>query len=216
MKNFVRIKYFAHVSAVSLIFTFFLPFVTPGHAVIFVDDLNREIDLPLPIERAAVANRYNNELIRAIGAGNNVVAVDQYTSQDSVYWSKFGPETTFGRDEYNYEMLTGLGPQVLILPKNGRVEEAAEKLKPFGIEVVVITGWDNAGIEKQIRLAGRLFGREKEAEDLAAFYRRPVEYIESKLEGVKEKKTVYWEYGDDYSTCIPGTSNDGWHNMILM
>ena len=27
---------------------------------------------------------------------------------------------------------------------------------------------------------------------------------------------MYWEYGGDYTTCIPGTSNDGWHNMIQM
>ena len=36
------------------------------------------------------------------------------------------------------------------------------------------------------------------------------------LKQVTDRKKVYWEYGNDYSTCIPGTSNDGWHNMILM
>ena len=53
---------------------------------IFVDDLGREVELTLPITRACVANRYNNELIRAVGAGGSVVGVDIYTSQDEVYW----------------------------------------------------------------------------------------------------------------------------------
>ena len=39
--------------------------------------------------------------------------------------------------------------------------------------------------------------------------------LDACLANVTEKKTVYWEYGDPYTTCIPGTSNDGWHNMLV-
>ena len=189
---------------------------TAGQTVTFVDDLGRELELELPITRACVANRYNNELIRAVGAGDCVVGVDIYTSQDSVYWPQFGEEETFGKDEYDYEKIVALDPQVLIVPRNGQVEESIEKLEPFGIQVVVITGWDNADVPNQIRLCGALFGKEEQAEELVSFYQEPVDYITRQLQQVEERKTVYWEYGDDYSTCIPGTSNDGWHNMILM
>ena len=58
-----------------------------GETTTFVDDLGREVELELPITRACVANRYNNELIRAVGAGDAVVGVDQYTAQDPVYLS---------------------------------------------------------------------------------------------------------------------------------
>ena len=97
----------------------------------FVDDLGRELELELPITRACVANRYNNELIRAVGAGDCVVAVDIYTSQDSVYWPQFGEEETFGKDEYDYEKIVALDPQVLIVPRNGQVEESIEQLEPL-------------------------------------------------------------------------------------
>lgn len=183
---------------------------------IFVDDLGREVELTLPITRACVANRYNNELIRAVGAGGSVVGVDIYTSQDEVYWPQFGENETFGKDEYDYEKIVALDPQVLVVPKNGVVEESIKKLEPFGIKVVVITGWDNSDVPKQIRLCGQLFCREEKAEELVAFYQKPVDYMKEQLKQVKEPKTVYWEYGGDYTTCIPGTSNDGWHNMILM
>ena len=56
----------------------------------------------------------------------------------------------------------------------------------------------------------------EQAEELVDFYQKPVDYINEQLKQVTDRKKVYWEYGDDYSTCIPGTSNDGWHNMILM
>lgn len=187
-----------------------------GETMIFVDDIGREIQLELPVTRACVANRYNNELIRAVGAGDCVVGVDLYTSQDEVYWPQFGEDETFGKDEYDYEKIIELDPQVLVVPKNGVVEESIEKLEPFGIQVVVITGWDNSDVPRQIRLCGQLFGKEEEAEELVQFYQEPVDYINRQLEQVEERKTVYWEYGGDYTTCIPGTSNDGWHNMILM
>ena len=182
----------------------------------FVDDIGREVELALPITRACVANRYNNELIRAVGAGDNVVGVDIYTSQDSVYWPQFGENETFGKDEYDYEKIVALKPQVLVVPKNGKVEESIEKLEPFGIKVVVITGWDNSDVPKQIRLCGTLFGQQQKAEELVDFYQGTVDYMEQQLKQVTKKKTVYWEYGGDYTTCIPGTSNDGWHNMIGM
>ena len=187
-----------------------------GEKTVFVDDIGREIELTLPVTRACVANRYNNELIRAVGAGDCVVGVDIYTSQDAVYWPRFGEEETFGKDEYDYEKIISLDPQVLVVPKNGVIEESIEKLEPFGIQVAVITGWDNSDVPKQIRLCGQLFGKEEEAEELVRFYQEPVDYINRQLEQVQERKTVYWEYGGDYTTCIPGTSNDGWHNMIRM
>lgn len=185
-------------------------------AVKFVDDIGREVELTLPITRACVANRYNNELVRAVGAGDNVVGVDIYTSQDSVYWPQFGENETFGKDEYDYEKIVALNPQVLVVPKNGKVEESIEKLTPFGIQVVVITGWDNSDVPKQIRLCGTLFGQEEKAEELVDFYQGTVDYMQTQLKKVTEPKTVYWEYGGDFTTCIPGTSNDGWHNMIGM
>ena len=60
---------------------------------------------------ACVANRYNNELIRAVGAGDCVVGVDIYTSQDSVYWPRFGEEETFGKDEYDMRKSSPLIPR---------------------------------------------------------------------------------------------------------
>ena len=137
-----------------------------GETTTFVDDLGREVELELPITRACVANRYNNELIRAVGAGDAVVGVDQYTSQDPVYWPQFGEDETFGKDEYDYEKIVALDPQVLVVPKNGKVEESVDKLESFGIKVVVITGWDNSDVPKQIRLCGELFGKQEQAEEL--------------------------------------------------
>lgn len=186
---------------------------------VVTDGLGRQVEVPWPIQRAVVANRYNSELIRACGAIDRVVGVDTNTAQDRAYWSQFDPEQVIGtgQSDLNYEQIVALDAQVLITPKNGTYEQDIEKLEPFGIQVLVVTGWDAADLPNQIDAIGRIFGVEENAAKLKAFYQSNAQALADCLEGLEEadKKTVYWEYGDPYTTCIPGTSNDGWHNMLV-
>ena len=189
-----------------------------GETRVVVDGLGREVQIPWPLERAVVANRYNSELIRACGAIDRVIAVDTNTAQDRVYWSRFDPDEVIGKgqSDLNYEQIVNLGAQVLITPKNGTYEQDIQKLEPFGIPVVVITGWDAADLPNQIDAVGRAFGVEERASELRAFYESNLQMLQDCLSGLTERKTVYWEYGDPFTTCIPGTSNDGWHNMLVL
>lgn len=184
---------------------------------VVVDGLGREVEIPWPLERAVVASRYNCELIRACGAIDQVISVDGNTAQDRAYWSQYDPDQIIGKgqSELNYEQIVALDAQVLITPKNGTYEQDEEMLAPFGIKVLVITGWDNADLVNQIEAIGRIFGEEENAAKLVQFYQSTQQQLDQCLAGVTEKKTVYWEYGDPFTTCIPGTSNDGWHNMLL-
>ena len=95
------------------------------------------------------------------------------------------------------------------------LKQDQEMLEPFGIKVLVVTGWDNADLVNQIEAVGRIFDVEEKAAELRAFYEENQQKLDACLANVAEKKTVYWEYGDPYTTCIPGTSNDGWHNMLV-
>ena len=189
-----------------------------GETRVVVDGLGREVQIPWPLERAVVANRYNSELIRACGAIDRVIAVDTNTAQDRVYWSRFDPDEVIGKgqSDLNYEQIVNLGAQVLITPKNGTYEQDIQKLEPFGIPVVVITGWDAADLPNQIDAVGRVFGVEERVSELRAFYESNLQMLQDCLSGLTERKTVYWEYGDPFTTCIPGTSNDGWHNMLVL
>lgn len=186
-------------------------------SITIVDDTGREIVIPQPLERVVVANRYNSELIRGIGAIDKVISVDKNTAQDQVYWSQFDPENVIGKgqSELNYEKIVELGAQVLITPDNGTWEEDIKKLEPFGIQVVVVSGYNNAELSKEIDILGKLFGKEEEAEELKKFYQDNMDMVAEKTKDVKGTKKVYWEYGDPYTTCIPGTSNDGWNSMIV-
>lgn len=182
-------------------------------SITLTDNVGRLVELPFPVEKAVVALRYNNELIRACGAIDKVIAADMNTAQDREYWSNFDPENTIGKGqrELNYEKIIELNPQVLILPSNGAYEEAETKLTPFGIKVFVISGYDTNDFINQVDNIGAMFDKKEEAEKFKSFYTDTLKYISDNLEGV-ERKSVYWESTKDFNTSFPGNY---YYNMIL-
>lgn len=181
------------------------------------DDAGRTITFDEPVDEIVVANRYNSELIRAMGHIEKVVSVDTNTAQDRAYWSQFDPDNVIGKGQsnLNIEKIISLHPDALVLPKNADYESYAEQLEPAGIKVVVVTGWDNKALDKQIDILGQLFNDKPAAEELIKFYEETLALVKERVEKAPERKTVYWEYGGPFTTAFPGTSNDGWHNMIV-
>lgn len=200
----------------AILFLFFIISVLSFSEIRFKDDVGREIILEKPLTKVVVASRYNNELIRAIGSIKNVIAVDTNTAQDRIYWSEFDPNNVIGKGQnaINYEKIIELAPEALITPRNSSYEKDIEQLSKAGIEVIVVTGWDNANMPAQIERLGKMFGNEEGAKKLIDFYNKNLNEITKRVAKIKNKKTIYWEYGNPFTTAIPGTSNDGWVSMM--
>lgn len=186
-------------------------------AVTITDGVGRRITLSKPVTKAVVASRYNSELIRAMGNIGNVIGVDTNTAQDRVYWPQFDPAQVIGKgqSDLNYEQIIKLAPEVLITPKNSSYETDIEKLGPAGIQVIVVTGWDTAKMPEQLKILGEVFGNPAGAKKVSDFFTSNMEAVAKRVSGIDPKKSIYWEYGDDFTTAIPGTSNDGWHQMMV-
>lgn len=175
--------------------------------ITLTDNVGREVELPYPVETCAVALRYTNELIRACGAIDKVIAVDLNTAQDREYWGMFDPEEVIGKGqrELDYEKIISLNPQVLILPSNGSYEEAIENLTPFGIKVFVISGYDTDDFANQCDNIGKMFGVEESAQRFKNYFLDKLDYIDKQLAGVPER-TYYCESNKDYSAVLPGNT----------
>ena len=173
--------------------------------ITLTDNVGREVELPYPVETAAVALRYTNELIRACGAIDHVIAVDLNTAQDRDYWGMFDPENVIGKGqrELDYEQIIKLAPQVLILPANGSYEEAIEKLEPFGIKVFVISGYDTDDFVNQCENIGKMFNVEDKANAFCQYFTDKLAYIDEQLKDV-EPRTYYYEGNTDYATILEG------------
>lgn len=180
-------------------------------SVTVVDDQDREVVIPQPVERAVVLNSYTNEFVRAIGKGDTVVGIDR-ASLDRLPYLDLGEDAIIaeGLDQLNYESIAELDPDVVILPRNAVWAEAAEQLESFSIPVVVATAWDTDVVEDTITLLGQVLGADDAAASVIAFKDEITALLAERLEGV-EARTVYLETVDPYLTTLPGS---GFHAMI--
>lgn len=128
---------------------------------VFVDDVGREILLPVPLSRVVVFNRYTTEFIRAIAGMRVVVGFDVDLRKSGSYWPGAEATMVVGQAQSNaapnYEAIVKTTPDVVFFARNGPWEEASRVLAPFGIPVFVITGWDVLKHEQNVDLLGRLF-----------------------------------------------------------
>jgi iron complex transport system substrate-binding protein len=189
--------------------------VATGGRRVIIDDVGREIVLDKPLERVVVFNKFNSEIIRAIGRTDAIAGTDRGTLQDDTYWPGWDDSMLAGNSQtdIDYEKVASLRPDAVILPKNGSYEECEVKLTPFGIKVIVVTGWENNEYAKQIEIIGRAFGEEAEAKEYSDFCKAQVDLLKRKLADVWGLKTVYLENSGEYKTCLHGS---GWNDMISM
>ena len=180
--------------------------------VTVVDAVGRSVTLPHPVTRAAVANRYNMEVIQSIGALDRVCGVDYGIYQDRDAYGGFAEDQVIGTNQstLNYERIIELHPEVLILPGNGAWEDAEKKLAPFGIQVVVMNPYYTDHFEELYRLAGAIFGREAEADEFIHYFKEKLDYIQTQLADVP-RRTVYYEYKKPGWTTVPG---DYFYKMV--
>ena len=189
---------------------------TPADAVTdtgltVTDDQGREVTLDGPAQSAVVLNSYGNELVRAIGAGDRVVGVDNVSLERLPYLPvDESAVIAQGLDEINYEAVVQLDPDVVILPRNAVWQDAAKQLETFDIPVVVATAWDYEAFNETVTLLGGVFGQEDEAAELTEFHSEIVEVVSSRVEGV-ERPRVYFEVDGPLVTPVPGS---GFHAVI--
>lgn len=177
------------------------------------DSIGRTVEVPLVVDRIAVANAYNAELVTALGAANMIIGVDYNIFQDQeAFQYRFTERQVIGKDQrnINYEKVIELNPQVLILTGNGGWEEAAKKLEPFGIAVFVCDSYYTDQFFENTRMMGLLLGKEPEANALVNYFASKLDYIKNRLKDV-ERKTVYFEYRTAGNSTIPG---DYFYEMV--
>lgn len=174
--------------------------------VTIVDSAGRTIVLPHSLKKVAVTNAYNVELITAIGAVDTIVGVDYHIYQDQEgFGHRFTEKNLIGKgqNELNYERIIEMQPDALIITGNGAWQGAEEKLKPFGIPVIVVNAYFTNEFEQNVTILGKAFGKEQEAQEFSQFFMKKLNYIKEQLKDVP-KRTVYFEYRKAGQTTVPG------------
>src|SRR5690606_38169000 len=104
--------------------------------VTITDELGREVTLPVPVKAVYPDLWYQTEIVRAIGAGKTIVAVDQTAdprknTANKDYFSEFADVPDAGHcDGPNWETIATAGAEVFFARRNSPWQDAEEKLKP--------------------------------------------------------------------------------------
>ena len=104
------------------------------------DANGREVELNEDIQKAIVSNRYNLEIIRAVGAIDQVEAIDSLAYTNEAFWPEFTSDDVYGKGtrDLDYEKIISYNPDIFIVLPGQYSDEMAEKLSDYNIPVFVL------------------------------------------------------------------------------
>jgi iron complex transport system substrate-binding protein len=126
-------------------------------ALRLTDDGGHELTLARPAQRIVALAPHLTELVYAAGAGGQLVAVGKYSDFPADARTKPVISDAFA---VNYEALTQLRPDLVLVWGSGTPERIKSKLRMLGIPVYEIEIGSVAGLADTLRSIGRLAGTE--------------------------------------------------------
>jgi len=154
------------------------------------DTLGRNIAIPAKVERVLSLQPEITRLVVALGAADRLVGIDFFLrNHDDLFKVVFPgqaklPLVSMANYNVNLEVLAGLAPDVIFgAPEDRNVIEAIET--KTRIPVVALSSMGRfARLLEELRLVGRILGREERARELASGFEARLSGIRSRLEGL--------------------------------
>jgi iron complex transport system substrate-binding protein len=143
--------------------------------ITIIDALGREVTLEKPAERIACTHYSVDEIIKAVGAWDRVVARDGYISDENFYPGLDEiPAICPAKNpmDINYEKTIEARPDVLILPKfewYDTTDEITNTLEP-DIPVIFVDTLNPDTFCDTVQIIGKVVGNEEEAQEFIDFY----------------------------------------------
>lgn len=189
----------------------FLASASRAATMTYTDKLGRAVNIPVPVKRAVFFQTY--ELIPALDIWDNVVGIARWAYDNDLMRATRPdiekiPSAGSGSD-VNIESLLKLKPDIVLTwtyqPETVRFME--EK----GLKVIAVYPESLPELYDVMRLHGRLFGKEKQAERCIARMERIFKLIKEKVTKIPgdKRKRVLWLGGKPTSVaCGIGVTDD--------
>lgn len=150
-----------------------------------------------PPERIVSLSPTATEMLFAIGAGDQVVAVDDQSS-----FPVDAPVTDLSGYTPNVESIAGYDPDLVVVP-DGQVRKALEEL---GIQVLVLPAATRlAGAYSQIRRLGRVTGHAEDAKALVGEMRADIADLAADVPDAGTRPSTYYELDETYFSADSST-----------
>ncbi len=174
-----------------------------------VDDYGRAVEVPKSPQRIISISPSTTEILYAVGLGDKVIAVDEYSDypEEAKSKTKIGSYLT-----PNIEIIVSLEPD-LVLVSDMTTKDNVATLETKGLTVVALAPNNIQGIIQNIRIIGTIGDNAEIANDLADSLEERIDAVTSKTsEGSLSRPRVYIEYYP-YWTYGPGSFGN---DLIVM
>ena len=170
-----------------------------------VDQMGRTITVPENPKRIVSLAPNITEILFAVGAGEVVVGVSEFSDYPEAARSlpKVG---TYIKP--NLERIVELSPDVVIATADGEKEKEIAKLHTLGIPVYVINPTDVSGIITTVREIGKLVSQEEKAESLARKMEERINDVRERVKGLKRVRVLLTLSVEPIITISSGTFQD--------
>ena len=164
------------------------------------DSAGTAVTLEAAPERIISYSPGATEILFAIGAGDRVVAADDFSDFPAAAAEL--PKVAYSSPDP--ERALSLEPDLLLMASRQR--EQIEQFRSLGMTVLFLdSAQDIEGVFGTIELLGEITGNEQEAADLAASMRARIEVVTAALEDVEDGPLVFFELTADLYTAGDGT-----------
>jgi len=153
-----------------------------------VDDLGRSVSIEEIPQRIISLAPSNTEILFALCLGEKVVGVTEHCNYPPEASDK---ENVGGYSTPNIEKIIALQPD-LILADSIHTEEIIPALEGMGLTVFALAPKNLAGILEDIRMAGKVTGKENEASKLVTQMESRINAVTDKTKDLPEKPRVFY------------------------
>ena len=150
------------------------------------DALGRTVTIAHPLDRVVLVNSGSAIILRALGVDlpQKTVAVTHYIRENPRFWPQLKDKPGIKFTNPSYETLAQLNPQLIIFYGNSNLYTDQAKLDALGIPAIYMDCYDPRTLERDIRVLARLFGKDREANDLINWCRDAEKRIAQRLAGL--------------------------------
>lgn len=146
---------------------------TPSTTI--VDDLGRSVTITSSPQRIVSWGPSNTEILFALGLGDKIVGVDDYSN----FPAEADDKAKVGGFTPSLEIIVGLDPDMVLAIQG----ESVAQMESLGLTVVVLDPRDLDGVFADIALVGSITGTEEKAAEIVKDMKKQVKSVKDKVKG---------------------------------
>ncbi|MFX3635548.1 MAG: ABC transporter substrate-binding protein [Candidatus Pristimantibacillus sp.] len=167
--------------------------VAGSYPITTTDDTGTEITFEQAPEKVVTLVPSETEIMFAIGAGDQVVGVDEFSN----YPEEAASKAKVGDMNTNIEAIVALNPD-MVLASSGMNADAITKLRGLNIKVIAIDPATYDATVAKIELIGKIMDKDKEAATVADHMRSVKQEVADTVKAATVKN-VYLEFSPGWS-----------------